>query len=52
MLWLLQANEARQFTDVAKFTLRCGVCKIGVKGESEAVEHAKKTGHTDFSEYH
>ena len=49
---VMQANEARQFTDVAKFTLRCGVCKIGVKGESEAVEHAKKTGHTDFSEYH
>lgn len=25
------AHEARQFTDVAGFTLRCGVCQIGVK---------------------
>ena len=31
---------------------RCGVCQIGVKGEKEAVEHAKATGHQNFSEYH
>lgn len=30
---------------------RCGVCQIGLKGEKEAVEHAKATGHTNFSEY-
>lgn len=44
-------HEARQFTDVANFTLRCGVCQIGLKGEKEAVMHAKETGHQNFSEY-
>jgi len=43
--------EAKQFTDTAHFTLRCGVCNIGVRGETEAREHAKSTGHTNFSEY-
>ncbi|DBB01392.1 hypothetical protein WJX77_010639 [Trebouxia sp. C0004] len=47
-----EANKARQFTDTASFTLRCGTCKIGVKGEKEALEHAKTTGHANFSEYH
>lgn len=47
-----EANQARQFTDTASFTLRCGTCKIGVKGEKEALEHAKATGHANFSEYH
>jgi ubiquitin thioesterase OTU1 len=44
-------HQARQFTDIANFTLRCGVCQIGLKGEKEAVEHAKATGHQNFSEY-
>ncbi|KAK9802938.1 hypothetical protein WJX72_000560 [[Myrmecia] bisecta] len=47
-----KAHEARQFTDTTNFTLRCGVCQIGVKGEKEAREHAKATGHQSFSEYH
>ena len=52
-MWrIVQANKARQFTDTASFTLRCGTCKIGVKGEKEALEHAKTTGHANFSEYH
>lgn len=45
-------HEARQFTDTGNFTLRCGVCQIGVKGEKEAVQHAKETGHQSFQEYH
>ena len=45
------AHEARQFTDTASFTLRCGRCGQGLKGEKEAVEHAKATGHSDFTEY-
>lgn len=44
-------HQARQFTDIANFTLRCGVCQIGLKGEKEAAEHAKATGHQNFSEY-
>lgn len=27
-------------------------CQIGVKGEKEAVQHARATGHQNFSEYH
>jgi ubiquitin thioesterase OTU1 len=48
---MLQAHEARQFTDTANFTLRCGICQLPVKGEKEAVEHAKATGHQRFGEY-
>jgi len=44
-------HAARQFTDIANFALRCGVCEVGLKGEREAAEHAKETGHTRFSEY-
>ncbi|KAK9856813.1 hypothetical protein WJX84_002815 [Apatococcus fuscideae] len=46
-----QAHKARQFTDVANFTLRCGACQLGLKGEKEALEHAKATGHANFQEY-
>jgi len=46
-----EARRARDFTDMASFTIRCLVCQNGLKGESEAVEHAKSTGHTNFSEY-
>lgn len=45
------AHAARGFTDVANFTLRCGACQIGLRGEKEAVQHAKESGHTNFSEY-
>lgn len=46
-----QAHAARQFTDTANFALRCLVCQLGLKGEKEAVEHAKTTGHQNFGEY-
>ena len=39
-------------TQALSLPRRCGVCQIGVKGEKEAVEHAKTTGHQNFSEYH
>ena len=45
------ANKARAFTDTGKFSIRCLVCQLGLLGEKEAVEHAKSTGHTNFSEY-
>jgi len=38
---IVQVHEARQFTDTANFTLRCKDCQIGVKGEKEAIAHAK-----------
>ena len=45
-----RARANRQFTDTARFTLRCGVCQCGLKGEKEALEHAKATGHQNFQE--
>ena len=45
------SHDARQFTDMAKVTLRCGVCQLGLTGEAEAVKHAKATGHQNFAEY-
>lgn len=41
-------NSKRQFTDVTGFQLQCGICFAGLKGQTEAQEHAKKTGHMNF----
>ncbi|XP_006855843.2 ubiquitin thioesterase OTU1 [Amborella trichopoda] len=45
------AQRKRSYTDTANFTLRCGVCQMGLIGQKEAVEHAKATGHINFQEY-
>eukprot|EP00434_Breviolum_minutum_P039550 symbB.v1.2.035124.t2/scaffold4665.1/size36745/2 len=45
-----EAQTARNFTDVANFTLRCVVCQKGLTGQSDAVEHAKATGHANFAD--
>lgn len=44
-------NKEKQFTDLSGFTLRCLVCKQGLKGQKEAAMHAKSTGHVNFGEY-
>ena len=57
--WILQeavqlaaeANSSRQFTDTDNFKLICGNCDTRLKGELEAVQHAKSTGHSNFQEY-
>lgn len=46
-----EQQRQRNYTDTANFTLRCGVCQIGVIGQKEAMEHAKATGHANFQEY-
>lgn len=46
-----EQQRKRTYTDTANFTLRCGVCQIGVIGQKEAVEHAQATGHVNFQEY-
>ncbi|GAA5885329.1 hypothetical protein JCM6882_009572 [Rhodosporidiobolus microsporus] len=46
-----QLRAQHAYTDTATFTLSCGICKEALKGEKEAREHAKKTGHTAFTEY-
>ncbi|XP_011009064.1 PREDICTED: ubiquitin thioesterase OTU1-like [Populus euphratica] len=46
-----EQQRKRSYTDTANFTLRCGVCQIGVIGQKEAVEYAQATGHVNFQEY-
>lgn len=38
------------YTDTAKFALVCGQCGWKGRGEAEAVQHAKETGHRDLRE--
>jgi len=45
-----EAKSSRQFTDTAKFNLKCLDCRINLIGEKGAQEHAEKTGHTHFGE--
>ncbi|XP_043689221.1 OVARIAN TUMOR DOMAIN-containing deubiquitinating enzyme 2 isoform X1 [Telopea speciosissima] len=51
MNFVREEQRKRRFTDTANFTLRCGVCQIGVVGQKEAMEHAQATGHVNFQEY-
>ncbi|XP_059169723.1 ubiquitin thioesterase OTU1-like [Physella acuta] len=46
-----EAKSIRQFTDVEGFSLRCSTCQAPLRGQREATEHAKATGHVDFGEY-
>ncbi|KAI9634711.1 uncharacterized protein MKK02DRAFT_16490 [Dioszegia hungarica] len=46
-----QLKARHYYTDTSNFDLRCGVCKIGLKGEKGAREHAMLTGHVEFGEY-
>jgi ubiquitin thioesterase OTU1 len=44
-------KKEHRYTDLANFTLKCGVCLLGLKGQKEAQKHAMETGHTEFTEY-
>lgn len=44
-------HQAHEYVDTSNFTLRCLVCRQGLTGQQEAVQHAKATGHQNFSEY-
>ncbi|KAJ3341594.1 ubiquitin-specific protease otu1 [Gonapodya sp. JEL0774] len=44
-------KKKKKYTDLATFTLRCGVCKKGLVGQKEAQAHALETGHAEFTEY-
>jgi ubiquitin thioesterase OTU1 len=46
-----EMKRARKFVDTSKFSLLCTVCNTGIVGQKEAVEHASRTGHTNFVEY-
>jgi len=44
-------REKKAFTNTSTFDLKCQRCGKGLKGEKEAREHAKETGHAEFGEY-
>ncbi|XP_018021281.1 ubiquitin thioesterase OTU1 isoform X2 [Hyalella azteca] len=45
-----QAHASGSFTNTDNFTLQCGQCGLKLRGETEAVQHAKSTAHTAFEE--
>lgn len=45
-----ELKEKRQFTDLVGFSLRCLVCSTPLKGQKQAQQHAKETGHMNFGE--
>ncbi|XP_071443595.1 ubiquitin thioesterase Otu1 [Hetaerina americana] len=45
-----EAKSSRQFTDLARFTLKCMVCDTMLTGHVQAQRHAKETGHKTFGE--
>lgn len=45
-----ECNSSRQYTNVDKFSLRCLQCNTVLVGQSQAQDHAKTTGHTNFGE--
>lgn len=48
----IELQENKQFTDTANFTLQCQHCFKLLKGEADAQQHAKETGHFNFQEAH
>ncbi|CAZ82690.1 unnamed protein product [Tuber melanosporum] len=46
-----ELKKRKYFTDTKSFSLKCNICKTGLKGQKAAVAHAKSTGHMDFGEY-
>lgn len=46
-----ELKKKKYFTDTSNFAIKCNICQKGLKGEKEAVSHAKETGHQDFGEY-
>ena len=45
-----EAKSCRQFTNVSNFTLRCLVCQTLLRGQKDAMEHRRRTGHSNFGE--
>lgn len=45
-----EAKSARQFTNLDQFTLKCIECDVLLTGQTQAQQHAKSTGHTNFGE--
>lgn len=46
----MQLQNRDNFVDTKNFSLKCMQCGFLIKGQSEVVEHSKKTGHFNFAE--
>ena len=47
----MDLHDKGKFTNVYKFTLKCGICNAKLVGQNDAQKHAQLTGHTQFAEY-
>lgn len=45
-----EMNKAKQYTDVAGFSVSCLTCGQGLTGQDDCVRHAEETGHTNFGQ--
>jgi ubiquitin thioesterase OTU1 len=45
-------NTAGKFVSIQKCHMRCDVCGTVMKGQKEAEDHGKRTGHASFSQCH
>jgi ubiquitin thioesterase OTU1 len=45
-----EAKASKQYTDVDGFSLKCLQCQKLLKGQIQAQEHAKSTGHMNYGE--
>lgn len=43
-------HDTRSYTDTANFKLKCMQCGTRLRGEKQALDHAKATGHSQFDE--
>jgi len=46
----MKLQNRDNFVDTKNFSLKCMQCGFLMKGQSEAIDHSKKTGHFNFCE--
>ena len=46
----MKLQNRDNFVDTKNFSLKCMQCGFLMKGQSEAIDHSKKTGHINFCE--
>ncbi|KAJ1503009.1 hypothetical protein HMI54_008487 [Coelomomyces lativittatus] len=44
-------HKEHRYTNQSEFSLRCDQCHLALVGHTEALAHAKQTGHSQFVEY-
>lgn len=43
-----ELKRKKQFVNLADCAFQCNICYVGLRGQEDAREHAKATGHTNF----